>query len=224
MSALATHAGPLGPAGPSGRIGPNAITRIAEALLPRLGREGTRQVFAHAGLAAYIDTPPQAMVDEAEVISLHAALRADLGDAEARRVAAEAGWRTAAYLLAHRIPRPAQALLKILPAPLAARVLLRAISGHAWTFVGSGRFSAQVGGPALAGARRPAGAGPAARARLSIEDNPLCRGLRADQPACDFYTAVFQRLFVVLVHPRSRVVETACEARGEDACVFEVGW
>jgi divinyl protochlorophyllide a 8-vinyl-reductase len=198
------------PAG-TGRIGPNAITRVAEALLPQLGASGTRALFAHAGLAAYVDAPPQAMVDEAEVIALHATLRADLGEARARRVAADAGRRTAAYLLAHRIPRPAQALLKVLPARLAAVVLLRAIGGHAWTFAGSGRFSARAGGPG-----RPV--------VLQIEHNPLCRGLRTEAPACDFYSAVFQRLFEVLVHPRAQVVETACEARGDPACRFEVRW
>jgi divinyl protochlorophyllide a 8-vinyl-reductase len=197
--------------GPIGRIGPNAITRVAEALLPRLGAPGTRRLFEHAGLAAYVDAPPQAMVDEAEVIALHAALRAELGNTQAKDVAADAGRRTAEYLLAHRIPRPAQRLLTWLPAPLAARVLLRAIGGHAWTFAGSGHFSARVGWRG-----RPV--------ILQIEGNPLCRGLRTDAPACDFYTAVFQRLFEVLVHPRAQVIETACEARGDPACRFEVRW
>lgn len=192
----------------SGRIGPNAITRVAEALAVRLGPQGTRQLFEHAGLAAYVDAPPQAMVDEAEVIALHAALRADLGEPGARAVAADAGRRTADYLLACRIPRPAQALLQALPARLAARLLLRAIGGHAWTFAGSGRFSAWPGQPV----------------RLQIQNNPLCRGLRTAMPACDFYTAVFQRLFEVLVHPDARVTETACEARGDPACRFEVDW
>jgi divinyl protochlorophyllide a 8-vinyl-reductase len=192
----------------AGRIGPNAITRVAEVLLPRLGADATRALFGHAGLAAYLDAPPQAMVDEAEVIALHAALRADLGEGPARAVAAAAGRRTADYLLAHRIPRPAQALLKVLPARLAARVLLRAIGGHAWTFAGSGRFGAEPGPPL----------------RLHIVHNPLCRGLHSEAPACDFYTAVFQHLFEVLVHPRAQVIEIACEARGDPACVFEVCW
>ena len=194
-----------------GRIGPNAITRVAEALRARLGAPGTRTLFEHAGLVAYVDAPPQAMVDEAEVIALHAALRADLGEAPARAVAADAGRRTAGYLLAHRIPRPAQRLLKWLPARLAAALLLRAIAGHAWTLAGSGAFSARVGWPG-----RPV--------VLQIEHNPLCRGLRTAEPACDFYTAVFQRLFEVLVHPRAQVVETACEARGDPACRFELRW
>ena len=152
------------------------------------------------------------MVDEREVIALHAALRADLGAAEARRVADEAGCRTATYLLAHRIPAAAQRLLKVLPAGLAARALLRAIGGHAWTFAGSGRFSAQVTGD---------------RARpvvLTIAHNPLCRGVLSAEPGCDYYRAVFEVLFRTLVHGGATVVETACEACGDPACVFEVRW
>lgn len=186
------------------RIGPNAITRVAEAL----GPERARPVFARAGLAAYIDAPPASMVDECEVMALHAALRADLGDDEARRVATEAGRRTALYLLAHRIPRWAQRLLKGLPASWAARLLLRAIMGHAWTFAGSGHLSAQAGRPVV----------------LTIKNNPLSRGVSSTQPHCHYFAAVFEELFRTLVHTQTTVQETACEARGDAACVFELRW
>ncbi|MCI1190489.1 bacteriochlorophyll 4-vinyl reductase [Calidifontimicrobium sp. SYSU G02091] len=190
------------------RIGPNAITRVAEVLRERVGADGAARLFSLAGLAAYVERPPQAMVDEAEVTQLHAVLRASLGAAAAARVAREAGTRTGDYLLAHRIPKPVQALLKMLPATLAARVLLGAITRHAWTFAGSGEFVAEAGRPV----------------RLAIRDNPMCRGLASDVPACDFYAATFERLFRALVHPRASVVETACEACGDDACHFAVRW
>jgi divinyl protochlorophyllide a 8-vinyl-reductase len=190
------------------RIGPNAITRVAEALFLREGGAAATMVFGRAGLLPYLNNPPQSMVDEAEVMRLHRELRACLGSAEACRVAAEAGRRTGDYLLAHRIPRPVQALLKVLPAALAARVLLAAIRRHAWTFAGSGHFSARAGRPVV----------------LTLRDNPLCRGLASDEPACDYYAATFERLFRVLVHPRARVHETACEAMGAPGCVFEIRW
>jgi divinyl protochlorophyllide a 8-vinyl-reductase len=101
--------------------------------------------------------------------------------------------RTADYLLAHRIPKPVQALLKVLPAPLACRVLLAAIRRHAWTFAGSGRFSAS--GRAAGGADDPR--------------QPAVRGVASDTPACDFYAATFEHLFRVLVHPRARCTETS---------------
>jgi adenylosuccinate lyase len=127
------------------------------------------------------------MVDETEVHAAAPACCAELGPALAAEVARHAGQRTADYLLAHRIPKPVQALLKVLPAPLAARVLLSAIRRHAWTFAGSGTVHMPVAG-------RPATDHP---------HNPLCRACQSDAPACDFYAATFERLFRVLVHPRA---------------------
>jgi divinyl protochlorophyllide a 8-vinyl-reductase len=191
------------------RIGPNAITRVAAALQWLHGEGSTNRVFARAGLLAYMTQPPQHMVDEAEVMRLHAALRTCVGEAQASLVSHEAGRRTADYLLTHRIPRPAQVLLKLLPARLAARVLLQAVSRHAWTFAGSGRFAHLSDG---------------SRIVLTLHDNPLCRGVVQDEPACAYYAATFERLFQVLVHPRARVVETQCEACGAGHCRFEVEW
>lgn len=202
MAAVMEHAGT------AGRIGPNAIIRVAEVLRERLGADAMARLFGLAGLAAYVEHLPEAMVDETEVTHLHAVLRASLGASAAAQVAREAGARTGNYLLAHRIPKPVQALLKLLPAPLAARVLLNAITRHAWTFAGSGEFGAVPGRPVV----------------LTIRDNPMCRGLASDVPACDFYAATFEYLFRELVHPRARVVETACEACGDEVCRFEARW
>lgn len=190
---------------PRAHIGPNAITRVAEALGAR--DDGTLQrVFRAAGLAAYLAAPPTAMVRENEVIALHRALRAALGADDARRVAREAGRRTADYVIAHRMPRLAVRLLPHLPVALAGRLLLAAITRHAWTFAGSGRFAVATGRPW----------------RVSIQDNPLCRGLVQAAPQCDYYAATFERLFRRLVDDRLRVVELACEASGAPACLFEI--
>jgi divinyl protochlorophyllide a 8-vinyl-reductase len=190
------------------RIGPNAITRVAQALTHQCGQAATARLFGLAGLDAYLEQPPQQMVDENEARRLHALLHHQLGADGAARVASEAGTATADYLLAHRIPNAVQALLRVLPAPLAARVLLKAITRHAWTFAGSGRFEAAAGRPV----------------RLTIVDNPLCRGLHTEAPACAYYAATFERLFRALVKPHARVAEVSCEARGDDACRFEVRW
>lgn len=189
-------------------MGPNAITRVAEVLPPRVGSRLTRQLFEQAGLTHYLEQPPERMVDEAEVRRLHHALQDGLGQTQACEVAAAAGRATADYLLAHRIPRPLQALLKRLPAAASARVLVAAIARHAWTFVGSGSFSARFERPLV----------------LVIRGNPLCRGLVAEEPACAFYAATFERLFQRLVHRQSRVRELACEACGAEACRFEIRW
>jgi len=192
----------------AGRIGPNAITRVAEALREHLGDAATASLFARAGLAQLLAQPPEHMVDEAQVTRLHAELRHTLGLETAREIARDAGRRTGDYLLAHHIPHAAQAVLKRLPAPLAARTLLSAIRGHAWTFAGSGVFSAAAGHPVV----------------LTVRHNPLCRGATLGQPSCDFYTATFERLFRELVHAQACVVETHCEACGHDLCRFELRW
>lgn len=192
----------------TGVIGPNAIIRVGEALQRRLGAATTARLYAAAGLARYFADPPAAMVDEAEARRLHVQLRNALGDRLAAEVSREAGIATADYLLAHRIPTPVQVLLRVLPAPLASRVLLQAISRHAWTFAGSGRFEAVAGRPVC----------------LTIHDNPLCRGQASDHPVCDYYAATFEHLFRRLVHRDTRVTELSCEARGDDACRFELRW
>lgn len=195
--------------GPTGRVGPNAITRVAEALSGLRGEAETAIVFAAAGLAPHLADPPAAMVPEDDVARLHRALHDRLGPVEAARIAREAGRLTGDYLLAHRIPAPAQRLLRLLPRPLAARILVAAIARHAWTFAGSGRFSYGFAGGGL---------------DLTLEGSPVCRDLRTEAPACDYLAATFERVFAAMLGPEVRVVETACAAAGAPACRFRVDW
>lgn len=191
-------------AGAGARIGPNALTRVAEAL----GPEDAARVFAAAGLSHRLATPPDTMVPEDEVVALHQALRRELGITRARAAGREAGRLTALYLLAHRIPMPAQRVLRWLPAPLAARALLAAIARHAWTFAGSAAFAARPGHPCV----------------VELAGAPTCRGVAAEEPLCDYYAATFETLFRALVHRASRVRETDCGATGAPACRFEIAW
>jgi divinyl protochlorophyllide a 8-vinyl-reductase len=191
-----------------GRIGPNSITRIAEAIGARNGLVVLSDVFDAAGLTRYLSEPPSRMVDEREVTRLHAVLRARLGNATARELSIDAGRLTGDYLLAHRIPRPMRWLLPKLPSSLASRVLLAAVSRHAWTFAGSGVFRAVPGRPV----------------RLSITGCPICRGAESDEPLCEYYAATFERLYRALVHPAAVAVQTSCEAAGAAACGFELRW
>jgi divinyl protochlorophyllide a 8-vinyl-reductase len=202
---------PDGGAAPIARIGPNAILQVAGALRAQHGEQATAAVFAAAGLSNHLEHPPESMVDERDVIALHAALRARLSRRDLESVVREAGRATGDYLLANRIPRAAQVLLKGLPAGLASRVLLTAIGRHSWTFAGSGWFDAQP-----ARGRQPL--------TVSISDCPMCRGVSAVVPVCDYYAATFERLFRELVHRDAAVAETSCCARGEPACVFTITW
>jgi divinyl protochlorophyllide a 8-vinyl-reductase len=186
------------------RIGPNAVTRLAEAL----GDDRAQDVFAMAGLAHRLDVAPTRMVPEAEVTALHRAARDALGDDAADAASREAGRLTALYLLGNRIPRPLQFALKLLPPSFAARILTGAIARHAWTFAGSGSFRVVHGTPM----------------RLEIAGGPIPRAGAADHPVCGYYAATFETLFRALVSPRTQVAEVACEAMGAPACVFELRW
>jgi divinyl protochlorophyllide a 8-vinyl-reductase len=191
-----------------GRIGPNAITRVAEALSTIEGAGAVQRVFGHADLQRYLVEAPTDMVDETHVTRLHQALVDDLGAARARAVGWLAGQHTADYLLANRIPMLAQRVLRCLPAPLASRLLAKAIARNAWTFAGTGTFSTRHGRPTI----------------FRIADCPICRGQKAAVPCCDFYTATFERLYIRLVHPDARVVEIDCQAMGATACSFAITW
>jgi len=189
-----------GAAETEGRIGPNAVSQMAAALSARGHGDGAASVFHAAGLGALLTEPPKTMVPEGAVARLHSAVPACFPQAQADALAFDAGRRTAAYILANRIPRPAQWLLRALPPRPAARLLLGAIGRNAWTFAGSGRFHAEPGRPA----------------RLAIAANPIA------VPGCPWHRGVFAGLFAALVAPHASVRETACCARGAPECRFEI--
>jgi divinyl protochlorophyllide a 8-vinyl-reductase len=190
----------------AGRIGPNAVIRLAEALDAVEGKQVTVRVFNAAGYGLHALKPPEEMVPEAEVTALHRQLRSTLGEKRATSISWIAGQRTADYLLANRIPRAAQHLLRLLPKRLAAFMLLKAIGAHAWTFAGTSRFSWMMG----------------RRLSLRFENCPLCRGAHATAPCCQYYAATFERLFRNIITPDATVTETECAAAGAPACRFEV--
>jgi divinyl protochlorophyllide a 8-vinyl-reductase len=205
--AQAAAAGPPLAVQATARMGPNAITRLAQAVERLYGPQATRRLFDAAGQAHHLVAPPHTMVDERDVIALHRSGRSQLGLAAFARVAGLAGRLTGDYLLAHRIPRLAQRLLVRLPSGLAARLLVRAIAAHAWTFAGSGSFAYrhQRGG-----------------LLLTIDDSPLARAAQAPAPLCGYYAATIESIFQALIDQRVTVVETTCAAMGEGACTFEV--
>jgi divinyl protochlorophyllide a 8-vinyl-reductase len=186
------------PDGHGGRIGPNAVIQTAAALRDLEGAAKTDEIFAAAGLSRYLAALPEAMIDEREAADLFAAVYRCLPRERADAVAREAGTRTGDYILAHRIPKAAQTILRLLPRAMAGRLLLAAVAKHAWTFAGSGT------------ATRPA------PMTLAIADNPIA------MPDCIWHTAVFTRLFARIVDPDTVVRHTACCHAGAPACVFTI--
>jgi divinyl protochlorophyllide a 8-vinyl-reductase len=195
-----TGADPERASNPDARVGPNAITQVAAALRAHGGESLALQVFQAAGMEDTLSKPPERMVDQAVAARLHDVLRTTLPAQDATTVAAEAGRRTADYLLAHRIPKPAQWAMKRLPRRIAARILLKAMATNAWTFAGTGHVRVRAGNPCV----------------LEIIENPLA------QPGCVWHVAVFERLFRELVAKGAQVSHTNCCANGALACRFEI--
>lgn len=208
-SAHALAAPVAAPAPAPARIGPNAVIQARDAMADALGRRETARILGCAGLGAYVFADPPGMVDEREVVALHEAMRAALGEANAAACAFEAGRRTGLYILENRIPKPIATVLRFLPAPLASRMLLAAIARHAWTFAGSGRFRVVRASP---------------DAIVEIADCPLARGKQLAQPAGAFYAGTFEALFRALVHREARARQTACEAMGDPVSRFTIRW
>jgi divinyl protochlorophyllide a 8-vinyl-reductase len=186
------------------RIGPNAILQLVPVLEDAAGAETTRHLLARAGIFELPD-PAAGLMDEAPAARLHQALRAEMPEV-APMLAREAGWRTGDYILAHRIPKPAQRLLRLMPARLGAPILARAVEKHAWTFCGSGVFTLVSTWPVV----------------FEIADNPVVRGEHSATPLCHWHAAVFERLFSALCGRTWRCTETACCAQGAPACRFEM--
>ncbi len=186
----------------AGLIGPNAILQMMPVLERMAGPEGALRLLRKAGVRHLPDGSE--MIPEEDAARLHQWVRGAMGD-RAAKMAAEAGRSTGQYILAHRIPRAAQRLLRVLPAGLSARVLSQAIARHAWTFAGSGRF--EVINPW----------------RFEIQHNPLVRGEQNQSCLCHWHAAVFETLYQELVHPSCTCREVACGAQpGQEACIFDI--
>ena len=192
----------------SGHIGPNAVIQLVAALKELGETEAMERLFAEADRSAWIDSPPSTMIPASEAARLHVGLRGVLPAQRAEAGLSLAGRLTADYLLANRIPRPVQFVLKLLPARLAASILMRAISANAWTFGGADGFSYKVGSGVEA----------------IIHNNPLCAGLHTETPACVWHAAVFETLFRALVSAATRAQEIDCCAQGKDCCRFQLLW
>ena len=171
---------------PRAVVGPNAVIQLSAALRAQLGPAIEQQIFATAALSRYLQAPPTQLVPEHEAARLFAATKQSLPNPVADAILTRAGSLTADYIIANRIPRQAQQLLRTVPHWLAVRLLLSAIKAHAWTFAGSGSVIVAIG-------RYPS---------MTIANNPLAT------PGCPWHVAVLQRLFARLAAPTAHVTHT----------------
>lgn len=191
---------------PPARIGPNTIIQLAHVLRDRFG-ESTASTLLFESTGYAMGALPAAMVDEREAQAFVQRVVRALGEERGAPVLREAGTRTADYLMANRIPRAAQLVMKLLPQRAGLAVLLKAMQANAWTFAGSGSF----------GVKRTA-----TGAELIFHACAMCRDMHSQGPVCDFYAGTFEHLIRTLVSPRAMVREVECQARGAHCCRFEV--
>lgn len=167
------------------RIGPHAVIHMADAMAERLGPRASAAVLEGAQIA-FVPGADGGMIPEIEALRLHRWLLL-AEPVEGFAITREAARRTADYIIANRIPAPAAALLRALPAALAAPLLMRAIRSHAWTFIGSGAFE-------------PHGAWSFTIDRTASEDP-----MPVPDSTFEWYGAVFERLYQRLVAPDCRI-------------------
>ncbi len=165
-------------------IGPHAVIHLAETMAQRLGPAANAAVLASARIAAVPGTA--AMIPESEALLLHRALLIR-EPVQGLAIAREAARRTADYIIANRIPAPAAALLCVLPAQLAAPLLMHAIGRHAWTFIGAGAFR------------------PHSAWAFTIDRTGAGDAIPVPGSTFEWYGAVFERLYQRLVAPDCRV-------------------
>lgn len=181
------------------KIGPNSLTQTVRALRESYDEAQVAAILRPCGLEYLLHQTVTEMVDEESFAALVTVLADQLGPEQAQRVLHRSGQLTAGYLLQHRIPRPFQWLLKPLPHRLALKLLLAAISRHAWTFAGSGSFRYEVG-------QTP---------QLTVTTH-----IHPAEAVCGFYGGTFAHLIRVLIDGRAQMETTASWQGGQACCVY----
>ena len=185
----------------AGKIGPNALIQTVHVLQAQASPDEVAAVLHACGLERLLTEMPSTMVDEQEFFDLADTLAAQRGVTETQAILREAGRLTGDYLLTHRIPRPFQRLLHLMPRRAAMKLLMTAIRKHAWTFVGSGDFTYTLG-------RRP---------QLTI----ACSS-NVTSAVCGFYGGTFECLFQTLVDAEAQVEMITTPPIVRTYCVYRV--
>lgn len=184
-----------------GVVGPNAVLQLVDPLREAGGDDLVSDIFSRARVFHYLQQPPLAMVPEEQARRLFDAALARLGSEAGDVVLRAAGRGTAHYVMRHRIPAFARGLLRTLPAPLSAPMLLNAIRANAWTFAGSGACETGKTGDEW---------------QVTIGNNPLAT------PGCPWHLGVLETMFQTLVSRRISVSHEQCCAWKGSCCRFDL--
>ncbi|NNJ10861.1 bacteriochlorophyll 4-vinyl reductase [Chloroflexales bacterium ZM16-3] len=187
------------------RIGPNSIIQTITSLRETCSPDELRALLAGEA-EGYLSHLPHEMIPEGEFHDLVRLLVARMGIERAGEVLYRSGELTADYVRANRIPAPIRTLLGLFPAQISLRLLLPAISKHAWTFAGSGKFSFSLSLTPSVSIGKPEG-----------QDTS---GIAA--ALCCYYCGAFTQMLRRLVSRRIELRETSCQAHGGPACVYQI--
>ncbi|NOK60862.1 MAG: bacteriochlorophyll 4-vinyl reductase [Chloroflexi bacterium AL-W] len=171
-----------------GKIGPNAIIQTVQALKEAQGTTQAARTLQKTPYAYFFDEPPDEMIAEQTFYALVHELAGMLSDHEMHSIMRRSGQLTAFYLLKHRIPQPAQHILRIAPRRIALWLLLSAVKKNSWTFVGSGQYRFTLGSPPM----------------ISII-HAHASSVGLTEPVWHFYSGCFEQLLRSLINRTTQV-------------------
>jgi divinyl protochlorophyllide a 8-vinyl-reductase len=183
----------------AGFMAPGVVNDLAAAVQQGLGSHAHDAILADAQLHRLPGAEEPVREDKA--LRLHHAVKR-LFPAQSPVLMAMAGGATAERLLDSQQSARAQAMLAGSPWPIAAWLLGRWATLHAWTFAGSARFTVVN---AL---------------EYTLTDNPLHRGESATHATSDWHRAFFERLFRRVIDTDLECREVECAATGAAQCRF----
>jgi divinyl protochlorophyllide a 8-vinyl-reductase len=191
--------------GTPGRIGPNAVIQTVRALEERCGSAEAARMLAGRP-ARWLAERPSAMVDERDFRDLVEAIGAAMPADEASAVLYRSGRLTGEYVLANRIPRIAQTLIRALRRGPGPAILLRAIGANAGTFGESGSYAYTAGGTP----------------RVQIANPVLSASPELAAAVCAYNRGAFEALFRGLIDAQASIVEEHCQATGGNTCTYRI--
>ena len=183
-----------------GFMAPFVVLELAKVLENVRGPEDLKTALRSAQLFRLPE--PDEPVREDKAARLHQTVRRLWAD-QALQMGHLAGIGAAQRIMETQITERAQTMLSKMPRATGAWLLAKTARQNAWTFSGTGEFVVEN------------------ESRFVLKGNPLVAGEQTNETVCHFHAGLFEKLFSTLIHPRLVCHETACNARGDEACVFE---
>lgn len=183
-----------------GFMAPFVLLEMVHAIEDVLGPDAVAIALKEAQLHRLPDSDEPVREDKAA--RLHQSVRRLWPD-KALEICRLAGEGAAVRIMETQITKRAQSMLAKMPRATGAWLLAKTAHQNAWTFSGTGDFVVE------------------SEQRFILRENPVVLGEQAEGVVCYFHASLFEKLFSTLIHPGLICQEVTCQARGDDACIFE---